>query len=367
MANGLAPYICNDIMAIAGQATPSRKLNLNGFLAVCYNNNINSPITTIFPNGNKKDVTVRYRQRPTVAMTDTAQSCTDVLLPARLEVSTTVGSTRQIAYMLSDQLVASYNEEAAQRMAMGGNPNMGASAEMMDIIYSAANALLTAMNTDMLGLLSWGKNVVSNLITATTLNINPSAASNLLTEGEAKLLSDYTLNGLGGRPQIVGAGLFHAYSLQQSFKGLNNAGINTAIANAGWDFFPDSQFATTIGANNIGVFESGSVHVLEALEYQGFAAGQFPGDSVYGTIPINYTDFLGNTAAILFDFQLRYITCPTVFVDAYTGSNAASQTKGWQLILKKNFGLFQIPSDAYRLDDPKNKVNGALRYNVTNA
>ena len=373
MANGLAPYLLNDIASIAGGATPNRKLDVNGLLAVCYNNQINSPITTIEGDGHKKEVHIRYRQRPTFSMTDTVPfNCTDVNIPARLETTISVGSGRQIAYMLTDQLVASYMNDASKRMSIpGSTPTSGASAEMMDIIYSAANALLTAMNRDLIGLVTWGRNAVAASTAAQTLPLAQSSPTTMvLGSGETKLMTDYVLSGLTGRPQVVGGGKFLSYMFQQYAKSNNSAGLNTAIIASNWDFYPDITIGSSVGLNDadgIGVFEPGSIHIVEALEYQGFAAGQFPGDSIYGVLPLNYTDYMGNTAVIKFDFQLRYITCPTTFVDTYVGGNTASQTKGWQLIMKKDFGLFQTPTNAYRNDDRNFFVNGAMRYTVTNA
>ena len=369
MANGLAPYILQDIKASFGEATPSRKLDMNGLLAVAYNNAKNSGIKTIFADGSKREVRITYRQRPTYQLTDTVGGCTDINVPARLESTVSVGSTRQISYFLSDQLLSTYNSEVLSRQNLPGtSPNVGASGEMIDIFYSAFNAILSGVNRDLIGLLTWGKNVVTGNTAATTLDFPKAAStSNDLAKGEAKLLSDYALNGLTGRPQIVGAGLGLAYSLQQNFKGLNAAGVNTAIAANGWDFYPDSNFASIVGTDNIGVFEPGSIHIVEALEYQGAAGGVFPGDSTFGTIPVPYTDMFGNTAIVMFDFQLRYVTCPgSGFTDTYAGGGITN-TKGWQLIIKKDFGLFQTPTNAFRNEDLKFFVNGALRYNVTNS
>jgi hypothetical protein len=372
MANGLAPYLLNDIATIAKQPIPSRRLDVNGLLAVLYNGLQANPISTILVNGHKKEYRVTYRQRPTYQQTETTANCTDILIPLRLESTVTVNKTRQISFMLTDQLVASYIDEASNRMSVpGSTPSIGASAELMDIIYSSANALMTAMSRDYAGLVSWGKNVVANSSAAQTLALaQASPTTMVLTNGETKLVTDYFLSGLQGRPQVVGAGKFLSYMFQQNSKGINSSGMNTAIMAANWDFYPDITIGSSVGLNDadgIGVFESGSILPVEALEYQGFAAGQFPGDSIYGTLPLNYTDNIGNTAAIKFDFQLRYITCPTTFTAAYAGDSMPSQTKGWQMILKKDFGLFQTPADSYRHEDRNRSVNGALRYTVTNA
>ena len=304
-------------------------------------------------------------------MVDTSSStfCTDVNIPAKLETTITINKYVGLPWLIKDSLVSNYMSEALQRQSTPGTPSVGATAELVDIIYSGANALVSQMNTDLLGLLSWGKNIQANAYTA-SLVLPLDSTNNDLTKGEAKLLSDYSLANLQGRPQIVGAGLFHAYTLQQAFKGANQAGINSQIAATGWDFFPDAQFNTTVGSNKIGVFEPESVRVVEAMEYQGFAGGVKQNGSIFGILPLTYTDPLGNTAVIPFDFMLRYTDCaPATFTDAYTGSSAGgvAGAKGWQLVIKKDYTLWQKPSNLFKDPDSMNFVNGALQYSVTNA
>jgi hypothetical protein len=364
MATGFAPYQLNDLVNVVGYA-PNHKINLNGFVAMCYKN---KPISTVLPDGGSREVRISHRQRATSVMVDTSSStfCTDVNIPAKKETTITIDKYVALPWLIKDSLVAQYQAEAYARQNTPGAPSVGATAELVDIIYSGANALVSKMNTDLLGLITWGKNVRAAAYSA-TVNINDDTNINLLTEGEAAILSDYQLSHLQGRPQIVGAGLFHAYAVQQAFKGMNQAGINSAIAAAGWDFFPDAQFNTTVGSNVIGVFEPESVRVVEALEYQGFAGGVKPNGTVFGILPLTYTDPMGNSAVIPFDFMLRYTDCaPATFTDAYSGDSVAA-SKGWQLVMKKSYTLWQLPSDLYTNPDPSHFVNGALKFTITNS
>jgi hypothetical protein len=364
--NGIAPYLLNDLKSAVDMSYPGSKVDLKGFLAMLTSGPGAQPIQQNTLTGNKKTVTFWYRQRPTLSMTDTAAACDQLLTPARLETTVSVANVRQIAYHLTDELVASYTEEAAQRMANPGVPfSGGATNEMMDIIYSACNALLTGINRDLMGLLTWGKNKVSGSNAAVTLNIPQTLAQNLGV-GMPKLLSDYKMNNLMGTPNIVGAGLMYNYILTQPYKATDSIGMNSQIATAGVNFFPDQDFASVVGTDNIGVFEPGSIQLVEYLEYTGFKAGVKPGDSEFGVLVLPATDTAGNIIPVKVDFQLRYLPCATTLYDAYSG-NSTSFAKGWSLILKKNFGLFQLPSDAYRNDDGNIAVNGSLRYNVTNS
>lgn len=364
--NGIAPYLLNDLKSTAGGAYPGYKVDLKGFLAMLTSGPGANPIQQGTVSGNKKTVTFWYRQRPTLSMTDTAAACDQLLTPARLESTVSVANVRQIAYHLSDELVASYTEEAAQRMANPGIPfSGGATNEMMDIIYSACNAILTGINRDLLGLLTWGRNKVSGNNASTTVNIPQTLSQNLGT-GVAKLMSDYKSNNLMGTPNVVGAGLFYNYMLTQPYKGNDSIGMNSQIATGMMNFYPDQDFASVVGTNDIGIFEPGSLQMVEYLEYTGFKAGVKPGDSEFGVLVLPAVDTAGNILPVKLDYQLRYLPCATTLVDAYSGQSTTFQ-KGWSLILKKNFGLFQLPSDSFRNDDGNIAVNGALRFTITNS
>lgn len=366
MANGLAPYLLNDLKSLVGNAYPGQKVDLKGFLAMLTSGAGANPIQTNTLAGHKKEVRFWYRNRNTRPQTDTSASCDQVLTPARKEYTVSVGNTRQIAWHLPDELVATYMEEASQRVNIPGGPLNGASAELFDIIMSGANGILQGINEDLLGLVTWGKNRVSGSNSAVTLNLSADTNVQKLTTGMPKLMGDYKLNNLSGTPNVVGAGLFYQYMLTQPYKGLDQSGFNSAMATSMVNFFADQDFANIVGSNHIGVFEPGSIQLVEYLEYTGFKAGQKPGASEFGVIALPAVASDGSLLPVKFDWQLKYIDCPTTLTDAYSGSTATYQ-KGWSFIMKKDFGLFQVPSDSYRQEDGQYSVNGSLRYNVTNA
>lgn len=369
MANGFAPYILNDIRSTAGSATPSTKVDMHGLTKLLYTGAGASPIQTSTLAGHKKEVRFHYRQRNTKAQTDTVASCDNVLTPARLEATVSVGNTRQIAWHLPHSLVAQYMEEASARVNLpGSNPNTGASKEMLEIIYAGANGIIKGMNDDLIGLVTWGVNSVAGVSTAVTLNLPKDKNIQDLTVGMIKLLSDYHLNGLVGRPQLVGSGLMYSYMLSQPMAGNPDIfGFSSSIATANVDFYPDQDWTTaTVGnANTFGVFEPGSIQLVEYIENLGFQSGRLA-NSTFGVMPLPTVDPLGNAIPVMFDFQLKEIDCPTTLTDAYTGATD-TYTKGYSLILKKDFGLFQIPADSYRHEDAQRSVNGALRYTASNA
>jgi hypothetical protein len=152
--------------------------------------------------------------------------------------------------------------------------------------------------------------------------------------------------------------------LQQASKGMNQAGYNTTVEAAGVKFFFDQAAQTILGADQFVVVEPNTVQIVEYMQFTGFKAGQKPGSSIFGTLALPMqvgTEVL----PIEFDFQLKYVECPTSSIDQYYGTNITLQ-KGWVLILSKKCGLFQLPADSYSAIDPMVNVNGVFRYHATN-
>ena len=374
MANGYAPYILRDISSVAGSATPQNKLEMHGLLSMLASTqNVNPIIPIGTPNGHKREIRFKYRQPNTVAQTDTSKACDQVLTPAYLESTVSVGNTRSIGWHLPDQLLANYMEEARARVTIpGANPGpVGASAELLSVIYSGANAILKAVNNDLWGLVTAGKNRVTELSTTTTLNLPKDTTVQPVNQGMPKLMSDIAVNGFSGRSQLVGGpGVMFAYMLSQAWKGMDNGGFDSRIPTGMIDYWMDQDFATYSGtpysADQFYVFEPGSIHLAEYLEYTGPDAGVKPGGSEFFVMPLPVTNNAGQvTGSVSFDAQLKYIDCPTTLTDMYTGVSSTYQ-KGYALFISKQFGLWQIPSDAYRHEDGRRSVNGALLYTATN-
>lgn len=365
MANGYFPYILRDITTIAGAANPTYKIDKHGlleFLNITSNVNPIIPIGT--PEGHKRTVKVRGRQPFTDAQVDTSKSCDNVLTPVRKEWDVALSSTRQIGFYLTDEQLALYEVEASQNKPLGAS--QGVSAELVDAIYAGANAILKSVNKSLWSLVTPGVNRVSGLSTATTLNLPKDTGVQPLTQGMPKLLSDLAVNGFAGRPALVGGpGLMFNYLLTQPYKGLDQGGFNSGIATAGFDYFMDQATNSVISANQFYAFEPGSIHLVEYMEYTGFKAGPKPGGSEFFVLPIPVTASNGMQGTVKFDCQLKYIDCPTTLVDAYSGQSATYE-KGWAFLMSKQYGLWQIQPDAYRMEDERELMNGALLYTASN-
>lgn len=368
MALGKFPYLLRDIGTYAGMATPQSKIDAHGLTAMTLANAQANPIVLqdVPGDGTKREVRIKRRQRLTKYQTSSsAASCDHVLTPARMEDTISIDSVISTALYIKDDLLAQYEKEAMGNIPIGNLS--GASREMVEIVFSAANGLLKGLNDALWAKVNYGKNVVSGTSTYVTLNLPQAVGTQPLTSGMSKLLYDYQRNSLTGRPQAVGTGLFHAYALTQPYKSVDSFGSNSALAMASLDFWPDEDLPSKSGASadSLVVFEPGSIQLIERLEYTGVFGGVKPGSSEFGVlgIPVNVN---GRIANVKFDAQLKYFDCDTTLTDIYTNSSA-TYSKGYALILKKDYNLWQLPSDSYDHMDPKRSVNGALAYTVTNS
>lgn len=362
MANGFCPYLLQDIGAITGNANPMYKIQPNGFTGMLLTAGTPAAIQNAPGNGHFKTVQVKYMKRATVAQTDTSLSCDQTQINSYNEATVSVANIRQYSFHVEDETMAAYCDPTTTRVSAGSLPG-GVLSEVLSQIFSGANAILHGVNQDVLGLLTWGKNKVTGNNAATTMNISKDLTVQSLTAGVTQLLADYKKNYLTSRPQIVGQGIFINYVLQAAYSTPNIYGFDTKMALGNFDFWNDSDFDSTIGTNQIGVFEPNSIQLVSYLKYTGFKSGTF-GTDTFGTItlPMYMAD---EVVPVSFDIQVRYHPCATEVTNAYTGQ-ALSIEKGWQVILSKNFGLFQLPTDSYRAEDQAHGINGALRYSVTN-
>jgi len=365
MATGFCPYLLQHIGEISQSANPMYKVQPPGLINMLLTAGNPNAVRYDQGDGHRRAVQVKYRPRFTVAQTDTSKSCDQSLSPAYTEMAVTVGNTRQISFYIDDNTMEQYCSDASNTVALGKPATSLMNNEIMDVIMSSANALLQGINQDLWGLLAWGHNNVTGVSIATNVNLPQNATTQTLSEGMTKILGDYGKTFLTGRPQIVGSGLVYNYFLQQFAKSTDTFGINSKIMAGQTDFWFDNYAGTSLSnANAFGVFEPGSVQIVKMLHYRGFQAGQKPGASTFFTIPLPI-QIGADVVPYEVDGQLRYYDCPTTLTDAYSGASI-TVNKGYQVILSSNFGLWQLPSDSYRVDDPNYAVNGALRYIATN-
>lgn len=367
---GTSAGFCRDLLQsmkeITKDATPQYKIQPNGFTGMLLQDMSPGVIKNDSYNGHFKTVVVKKKQRFIRADTDTAESCTNTLVPSYTEDTVSVANIRQLSFHINDEVIAEYCDEASRSVSVG-KPPTSMMLEFIDTIMAAGDALLDGVEFDLVTLLStrFGVNRRTGLSTAATININKDSTINPLDDGITQILTDFKRNQMSGRPKVVGGGLMLNYILQQFAKQADQSGLDSKIMAGALDFWYSEEMAAVLGANHIGVFEKDAVQLVEYLRYQGFKAGEKPGGSVFGVLPLPMQTANGVTP-VKFDFQLRYNDCPATFTDAYTGASLGELPKGYNLILSKQFGLYTIPTNAYKAADVLTGNRGSLRYVIAN-
>jgi len=366
MANGFSLGLLQMMKEVTKSATPAYKLDPYGFLASLYTAHSPGSIKVDSYDGHFKTVKVKKKKRLTISDTSTSASCAMGAPIPYTEDTVSVANVRQVAFSLSDETVAAFDAYASQlQMVPGMAPENPLMFEMLDSMMVAANALLQGVNQDLitLAVANLGVNIVTGASTSTALNITNDATKNYLSAGVTKLMADYKQNRMNGRPIIVGAGLMYNWFLQAAAStGSSFTGLDTRVQAAGMDFFLDYGIDSAISGttNDILVYEKDAIQIVEYMKYQGFKAGAKPGASIFGTITLPMQNSDGTLVPVKFDYQLRYNDCAVT-------ENSVTYEKGYNMILSKNFGLYTIPTDAYKSTDVLYGNRGSLAYNVTNA
>lgn len=367
MANGYCPNLMEHIGILTGINDPSIKITATGMLSMLKKSQPEIQLTS--KQGATRNLTVKYRKRSVAALTSTTDNCDLDSRPAYQEQNIETTLYRQFSFMVEDEDIRRYCEDAQRTVAIGGMPTPFMQEHLM-LMLSQINGLIQGVNQDIVTAQAstFGINAVTGLNTATTVNFNDDATVNLVGEGFTKLLTDYAVNEGQGTPQLVGSGIIHSLMLQNSkgAVGMNQGGINQSILANGMEFHYDPYAATAWGANQFGVFMPGAVGLIEADKYVGGFAGR-KGDSEFGNIMLplagNITDGI-NVPSLSFDIQMKYISCPEEMT-VYEGTETID--RGWQFIISKRYALWNQPSNAFYAGDRLTGVNGALRYTATNS
>lgn len=368
---GIQPYLLRTMQSVFGEGnTPAVKVDNLGFLNLLNSQNKELQINRTDTAGPIQFVTVKYKQRLVVGQTSTSDTCnSNVIVNPYLETQVNVNNYRQVTLFVNDALVQEYTSDLnKQGNLLGSLPPTAAMVEMVELIKSSANAIMTGMNQDLQNLMVFGNNAVTGNNASKNINITQNITTLPLTDGLTEILTEVQQNEFSThkKPQIYGSGLFLNFMNQQNAKGLAQNGLNTSIEAMGVEFFYDQNAATILGSNQIAVISPDTTQLVEFQRYTGAYAG-YKGTSFFGTfmLPIQMTQ--NNIIDVKFDFQLRYIDCPegvSALTDYYGA--AVSGYRGWIMCVSKYYGLFQPPTNAYRANDYLSNTNGTLRYTITN-
>ncbi len=379
MPNGYCEALLLHLESVAGQNYPGQKVTVPGFLNML----LTSPDRPTVLNdanmgGHYRTANVKYMPRTTVSQVSTTDTCAVDVIPAFRETSVTVDNIVQTGVWITDDTIRQYCEDASRTVAIGQPATQLMSQHLSSILHAMNGLYQKIENVATTTMASnFGKHKATGNATAVAVNIKQDVSINDLGTGLTKLLMDAEANEFCGNPVIVGAlgGLMHAFSTQYKYRGLASAdGFDPlAMANAmGFTFYGSGQTGSTWGAQHIGMFAPGSVHLIERLDNVGAFAGQ-RGASFFTTITDPRVQCwtpngLGN---MQFDLQVKYIDCPddlgSNISNGYIAEANVANARGTLLLIKKRYGIFTVPTNAYDGADVIQGGNGTLRYSITNS
>jgi hypothetical protein len=367
---GFNPYLLRHIKDVVGTGNaPELKIDNIGFLALLKNQKNTIKLNNVSAPGGIQYAQVKYLTRLGIGNTSTNDSCDTGIVNAYKEVAVPLNIFRQIPLYLEQALVSEYTDDCIRTQSLGLPPTaiMG---EMMNQINAAANAILTGIDVDLQAQIVVGTNPSTGSNASTTINITQNTVNLPLNDGMTRVLAETIKAEFApGKPQVVGNGLALNYFQQQRAKGLAQSGLNTVIEAGDMDFYYDQFTQTSLGANEMLVISPESMQLVEFDRYVGPTFAGMHGTSQFGTfvLPMQIGTNL-NKVDVSFDFQLRYIDCPSGVAELsdYYGS-PLSGFRGYQMIISKTCGLFQVPTtQAYQPGDFMAGSNGVLRYTLTN-
>lgn len=379
---GYAPYLLDTLQHVAGNAYPGYKITPTGFLKSSLENEPSLRLPEIEKNrlrlsttsGNIKSIQLSYKQRIPTGSTSTSMDCNNNLIPVFTEMSLDVSGYRQYSIYIADDTIARYPDQYKDSVYSGGSPTDLMMAHV-DEIYHCINAIVGDINIDLLHKILIGKNVFSGNTgnnTPTTLNFNKNGQTFDFTEGITGLISEAQFNEMYSQDKpliFVGAGKFNAFNnAVLRAVGPNAAGYNAAAMNNAYKWYYDLSWESVFGTDTLGVFQAGAYGFVDLQRYIGFRAFGKSGDlyqTFQMTLPVGNPNVEDGTVNLMtFDCRLIKITCPTTINNSY--GQTVSVQDGWQLIIGKNYGLYQLPSNSYQSTDRLSGNNGSLLYKATN-
>jgi hypothetical protein len=319
-----------------------------------------------FDNGTGHVTDVKYRYVPRGIQSDsrTVKSCDPQASPTFIEATMPSPLYREVSVHYDWDYVRKFEKEASA-LRNGGNVSVGVMEFVWNMLQTKVNSLVTGIERDLLAAqaVAFGTNAVSGVNTARTVNFPLNTTNNPLNQGIPMLWDDLIQNEAQlSEVSMVGSGLFHNFIMQQKAKGIDQSGVNTPAYELP-KFYYSQYAATDWGANHVGAFEKGGMGLIDINKYVGSFSGQMA-NSYFGVFPMPVVDPVNKTVmTILFDIQVREFDCATTITTAY-GSYTIGP--GVQVILSKNYGLFNMPSNMYVSGDRLSGVNGSWRYVATN-
>jgi len=350
---GIVTSLLITISNLAGINDPQYKVTPVGFLEMLLNNATTANVSNLesLQQGLTREIKVRYMQRGIDTDTVDVDDCDTNITAVWKEGSVGGASFSKIGIKIDDSLLRKLEDNATQPFSLG-SPATSLNIALYQTILTQLNGLISKIDKNLLAAQvgAWGKNPVTGLNTAQTVNFKNEPSIN---DGIVKLLSDYQYSEITGIPQVVGNGTVVNYDIQQRLKkSFDGGGFGSNPVNVYHDPFTVSAW----GANHFGVFVPGLISFVDYLKYSGNFGG-YKGGSYFFTFPVPVQLASGKLISLWFDAQLKYNDCPEKDEDGLVVSD-----RGWAILISKNYGLFNAPSDIYKTGDRLSGFNGSLHY-----
>lgn len=375
MANGYATPLLTHISAVAG-TNPAKKLTPLGMLSAVLSSQDGSAelLNSRYDSGHTKDLTVKFRKRVLEsAVLDTAPDCENGATPVYNEFGLPSLLYRTYQLFVPDSLIRQYTKDTSEFVTLdGGVANIrkqtNAMKEVYEMLIEGGGAVLKSINKSLVTQMStqFGVNTVTGNNATRALSF--SLGTTGMNDAMVQLISDWRENELNDSVIIVGNGAFANYDMIRqimsngpSAQGINQAGLANMIPKV----YFDKDTRSVWGANQCGVFEKGSLHLLSRNEYAG-SFGRTIANSTFFTmaLPVNeYSVPVESLDKLVFDIQVKEFDCATNLT--INGAAVTTSGPGVLINMSKQFKLFTKPGNLFEATDPLFGTNGTLRYTLT--
>ncbi len=352
---GFAQAIIKNIGLIAKENDPQLKVTPTGFLKLLLENNALVEINNIeeLRKGQKRTIKLRYLQRGSESEVTDVDNCDTNTVDGWKESEIPTPQFSKIGIFIPDDEFRQYEEEAIQTLALGDSQQAPLMRGFYEILLTKLIGLISKIDTNLIAAqaLKWGENAAYSPRTgAKVIELGKTADFN---SGYVKLQEDALINELNGDLLLCGNGLITRYDMYHRLKAGNDAnGIGALPLNA----YYDPRTKAGWGTDHFGVFAKGTIGFVDWNKNVGPYAGE-KGGHIFFTLPIPVELAGGILSSLVLDAQMFYGACPE-----YDGDGVLTKDRGWNIILSKHYGLFNLPDNAFASSDILYKVNGSLHY-----
>lgn len=366
---GIAPYLQTHLGAVIQDNDPMAKITPTGMLKLAIENTPNMGIPDHEKMrlndsaGQYRNIQLWYYQRATQIGVSRSLDCVPGVVTDRSVFTLAAPFMAVRTIQIPNKDLQQYSKDAIQ-MVSGQGGQSGIMQEVMTQILMQCNALAATIDTDLIGAVVFGTNVVDGSVSR-TINIPRDSTQFNVDAGISALLSEAQVNEFNGKPLIAGGGIMNAYQNLRKSAGYSLNGQNIADV-SGYEFYYDLYAGHAWGDSNaIGVFAPGTIGFIDLNTIVGFTQVNLGTYEAF-QLKLPVSDINGVQTLMNFDIRMTFNPCPTTVPDLNFPGGTREISEAWTIKISKQYGLFQTPAALYAADDRLAGNNGALKYVLTN-